>query len=86
MNRGVTKYGLFGKNYVIPNLEAFVLLEVTIEENDVMRWSLTVVCLVGQRSDILMAPSSAVLMDECLVDKKQKGGRFDYKIVNQEAF
>lgn len=47
MNRGVTKYGLFGKNYAIPNLEAFVLLEVMIEENDVMRWSLTVVCLVG---------------------------------------
>lgn len=47
MNRGVTKYGLFGNNYVIPNLEAFVLLEVMIEENDVMRWSLTVFCLVG---------------------------------------
>lgn len=36
---------LIWKNYIIPSLEAFLLLELMIEGKDVVKWSLIVFCL-----------------------------------------
>ena len=65
---------LIWKNYIIPSLEAFLLLELMIEGKDVVKWSLIVFCVVGKCPNGHMAPSSAVLRVESLGDRKQRGG------------